>query len=300
MAKATSSPKKESSKKETSKKPRSKKVLKPAAKSLRDHTLAPGLDKRLVPSSVKRTTKEPARFTESSEHKEEKEIVIPKGKGKKLGDIEHIAAQINKRTRSDELLKLIHGTLLGKVTKKVEMKENLAAFCGVVYEDNKKGRINLENRLNTILLKPLRQINAFFGLSPEGVREDVVGRLADWLEKPKDTGETFEVPGEKTKRKRSSSRSRSRSSSPAKKKQKKKKDPNAPKRPTTAFFFFSGDRRDALRKKYPKEGVADIAKRLGEKWRKMSKEEKKEFEEKSGKDKQRYEKEMKKYEGGKK
>jgi len=299
MAKATSSPKKESSKKETPKK-RTKKVLKPAAKSLRDYSLASGLDKRLVPTSEKRTTKEPARFTESSEHKEEREIVIPKGKGKKLGDIEHIAAQINKRPRSDDLLKLIHGTLLGKVTKKVEVKENLGAFCGVVYEDNKKGRINLENKLNTILLKPLRQVNAFFGLSPEGEREDVVGRLADWLEKPKDTGETFEIPGEKTKRKRSSSRSRSRSSSPAKKKQKKKKDPNAPKRPTTAFFFYSADHRDALRKKNPKDGVADIAKKLGEKWRKMSKEDKKEYEEKAVKDKQRYEKEMKKYEGGKK
>ena len=38
---------------------------------------------------------------------------------------------------------------------------------------------------------------------------------------------------------------------PKQKKQKKKKDPNAPKRPTSAYFFFAGDVRPAIREENP-------------------------------------------------
>merc|ERR1712141_574734 len=50
------------------------------------------------------------------------------------------------------------------------------------------------------------------------------------------------------------------------KKQKRKKDPNAPKRPMTAFFLFCADRRDGLRQQYPDDRIGDIAKKLGTAW----------------------------------
>ncbi len=56
----------------------------------RDHTVAPGLDKRIAPISLgKRVPKEVDRFTEEASNREPKEVVIHKGKGKKLGDLEY-------------------------------------------------------------------------------------------------------------------------------------------------------------------------------------------------------------------
>lgn len=50
------------------------------------------------------------------------------------------------------------------------------------------------------------------------------------------------------------------------KKQKRKKDPNAPKRPQTAFFLMCADRRDALRAEFPDLRIGEIAKKLGAEW----------------------------------
>ncbi|KAF1760791.1 hypothetical protein GCK72_009041 [Caenorhabditis remanei] len=77
------------------------------------------------------------------------------------------------------------------------------------------------------------------------------------------------------------------------KKDKKEKDPNAPKRASTAYFqWFTANR---LKIKEDGDSVADVAKKGGAKWKSMSAEEKKEWEELAEKDKARYEAEMKEY-----
>jgi len=177
------------------------------------------------------------------------------------------------------------------MTKAAPAKEQLGKFSGVVYDDS-KGREHLEIKLNSFQLKPLREVLAFFGQDPAGEREDVVKRLADFLERPKASDETY-FTASSNKRKRSASRSKSRSKSPAKKK--KKKDPNAPKRPRSAYLYFCNAHRKDVSKKYPKEGITDIAKRLGALWHKTSAKDKKQFEDKAKKDKERYVKEMKAY-----
>ena len=45
---------------------------------------------------------------------------------------------------------------------------------------------------------------------------------------------------------------------------KKKKDPNAPKRPTTAFFFYCADNRGKIKEKNPDLKASEVAKKLGE------------------------------------
>jgi len=185
-------------------------------------------------------------------------------------------------------LRSVHGLLLGRASKKIDVKGNLLAFHGVVYDDD-KGRDNLEAKLNRLLLRLLRQIAAFFNLDPEGEREDLVKRVADFLEKPKDTGETFKIPGESKKR----SRSRSRSSSPARKKSKKDKK-TGPKRNKSAFMFFCQDKRADIVKKHPDFKVTEVAKKLGAAWGKLSASDKKPYEKDAAADKVRYEKEKKK------
>lgn len=46
------------------------------------------------------------------------------------------------------------------------------------------------------------------------------------------------------------------------------KDPNAPKRPLSAFFLFSQDERPDIKKKNPSLSVGDIAKEIGSRWKK--------------------------------
>ncbi|XWS39622.1 hypothetical protein CRYUN_Cryun18bG0070900 [Craigia yunnanensis] len=75
------------------------------------------------------------------------------------------------------------------------------------------------------------------------------------------------------------------------KKLKKGKDPNAPKRPPTAFFLFMDDFRKSYKEANPDaKGVTGVAKEGGEKWRSMSEEEKKPYFEKAAELKAEYEK----------
>lgn len=79
----------------------------------------------------------------------------------------------------------------------------------------------------------------------------------------------------------------------------KKKDPNAPKRPLSAFFLFCADERPAVKAAHPEFSVGDVAKEMGEKWSKVSAEAKAKYEASAAIEKQRYEKDMALYKSGK-
>ena len=80
---------------------------------------------------------------------------------------------------------------------------------------------------------------------------------------------------------------------------KKVKDPDLPKRPNSAYFIFSNEKRPSLMEKSKKENgkvaVTDVSKELGKMWKELNAKKKKPFEEKAVKDKERYEKEMAEY-----
>jgi len=79
------------------------------------------------------------------------------------------------------------------------------------------------------------------------------------------------------------------------KRTKKKKDPNAPKRPQSAFFLFCADHRGPLRQTNPSLSVGDIAKQLGKKWAECSTETRKKYSDQSDIEKAKYVKEIEKY-----
>uniref|UniRef100_A0A0G4G6D6 Fe2OG dioxygenase domain-containing protein n=1 Tax=Chromera velia CCMP2878 TaxID=1169474 RepID=A0A0G4G6D6_9ALVE len=85
--------------------------------------------------------------------------------------------------------------------------------------------------------------------------------------------------------------------SPAKKTTKVKKDPNAPKRPRSAYILFTADKRAEIIKKKPEmaKAITEIAKMCGEAWKKIGDKDKKKYQDLAEKDKARYEKEMKSY-----
>jgi len=259
--------------------------------------------KRLVPAADKRERKGISRYTDFGDtYRVEKPLVIHKGKGKKLGDCENVAKQINKRTRNDPLLKKIHTLLLGRVNKQTKIKDNLEEFSGVVYtEDYTQDK--LKTKLEKVHLVDIRSILGFFGQESKGTKDECIDNLVSFLEKPAASDLVVASP---KKRKRSaspsSSRSRSRSRSPVAKKARTKKDKNAPKRPLSAYMFFVKDARDDVVKEHGLKGseiVTEAGKILGAKWKKISAAEKKKYQAKADKDKERYQKEKKKYEAKK-
>ncbi|XP_051903074.1 high mobility group protein B1a [Hippocampus zosterae] len=78
-------------------------------------------------------------------------------------------------------------------------------------------------------------------------------------------------------------------------KKKKFKDPNAPKRPPSAFFIFCAEYRPKVKGETPGLTIGDVAKRLGEMWNRTSAENKQPFEKKAAKLKEKYEKDVAAY-----
>jgi len=76
---------------------------------------------------------------------------------------------------------------------------------------------------------------------------------------------------------------------------KKVKDPNAPKRPLTAFFLFCNDKRPGIKSDNPDFKVGDVAKELGRLWSECGSDMKAKYEAKAKADKVRYEKQLAEY-----
>lgn len=84
--------------------------------------------------------------------------------------------------------------------------------------------------------------------------------------------------------------------SSAKKKGKPVKDKNAPKKNLTSFLIYSNANRDKFKEKNPDLSFTDLAKLIGQQFKSLSEEEKKKWDAKAKKDKERYQQEMKEYE----
>ncbi|CAG7918079.1 unnamed protein product [Penicillium olsonii] len=94
----------------------------------------------------------------------------------------------------------------------------------------------------------------------------------------------FNMPKEKSTRK-----------APEKRQARRKKDPNAPKRGLSAYMFFANDNRDKVREENPGISFGQVGKQLGDKWKALSEDDRKPYDDKAAKDKKRYEEEKAAY-----
>ena len=109
--------------------------------------------------------------------------------------------------------------------------------------------------------------------------------------------------GDKKKRKKEKSKSKSPSKKSSKldsgkKKKKAKKDPNAPKKPMTAFFLYAATQRANIKDTNPEFSIGDIGKELGRRWKELSSEAKEPFESDAKRLKAEYDEKMKAYKKG--
>jgi len=74
-----------------------------------------------------------------------------------------------------------------------------------------------------------------------------------------------------------------------------KKDPNAPKRPVTAYICFNQAARAKLKEENPELSFGELGKLVGQKYKELAPEEKAKYDEKVSADKKRYEREMAEY-----
>eukprot|EP00577_Skeletonema_sp_RCC1716_P010409 CAMPEP_0113398806 /NCGR_PEP_ID=MMETSP0013_2-20120614/15181_1 /TAXON_ID=2843 ORGANISM="Skeletonema costatum, Strain 1716" /NCGR_SAMPLE_ID=MMETSP0013_2 /ASSEMBLY_ACC=CAM_ASM_000158 /LENGTH=823 /DNA_ID=CAMNT_0000283623 /DNA_START=183 /DNA_END=2654 /DNA_ORIENTATION=- /assembly_acc=CAM_ASM_000158 len=121
--------------------------------------------------------------------------------------------------------------------------------------------------------------------------------LAEYKKKAKKAEKTGSVKKKKSKKSKDVD---DEEASPKKRKavggkKKKKKDPNAPKNAKSAYLYFSSAKRDEIKAANPDATFGQIGKLLGEEWKKISDDDKVEFEEKAEEDKKRYKKEMEDY-----
>jgi len=79
-------------------------------------------------------------------------------------------------------------------------------------------------------------------------------------------------------------------------KKKKKKDPNAPKRASTAWIFYTSEKRPDLRDENPDKKMTELTTIMSEMWRNLTDEEKKPYKDMETKDRERYKLEMDEYE----
>jgi len=73
------------------------------------------------------------------------------------------------------------------------------------------------------------------------------------------------------------------------------KDPNAPKRPNTAYILFSNEIRAETKAANPNANQKEIVTLIGQKWKALSREDKKVYEDRYFADKERYDEELRAY-----
>eukprot|EP00467_Chlorarachnion_reptans_P024638 CAMPEP_0114489784 /NCGR_PEP_ID=MMETSP0109-20121206/2079_1 /TAXON_ID=29199 /ORGANISM="Chlorarachnion reptans, Strain CCCM449" /LENGTH=148 /DNA_ID=CAMNT_0001666329 /DNA_START=62 /DNA_END=508 /DNA_ORIENTATION=- len=76
---------------------------------------------------------------------------------------------------------------------------------------------------------------------------------------------------------------------------KKPRDPSAPKRASNAYMIFCKESRARLKEENPGLAFGKIGAKLGEIWRDMQPEEKRPYQERAARDRQRYKREMQEY-----
>ncbi|RLN32078.1 hypothetical protein BBJ28_00020208 [Nothophytophthora sp. Chile5] len=78
-------------------------------------------------------------------------------------------------------------------------------------------------------------------------------------------------------------------------KQRKKKDKNAPKRALSAFMFFSNDIRETVKREMPELEFLQISMEIGKRWKQITDEDRRPYDELAAADKRRYQEEKEEY-----
>jgi hypothetical protein len=142
----------------------------------------------------KRSRKPTLRLEISESLPAKKEIAIPQGHGKPLGEIEYINYQITHA--STDALSRMRNICFGRRGNKATIRKNLRAFKGFEFDLNSVEYRKHFNNLIKFKKDELRSISNILGLPATGRNTDHVERILNFLIKPIDEGK--KIPGRKS------------------------------------------------------------------------------------------------------
>lgn len=184
------------------------------------------------------------------------ELVIAKGAGLKLNEIDNIVTRMSWVTRAEPMLKSLHRALFaGHHPKEATVKHNIGEFSGFVSDADAD---TASAKFEAMESATLSEVLGLLDLEVSGTKAEKVDRIIAFLKKPHATGR-----GEPTK---GGKRRKSASGKKAGKKAAGKKA----KRGTSSFMLFCADQRADVVKKNPSAAFSEIGKLLGEAWRAAS------------------------------
>ncbi|OAQ22818.1 hypothetical protein K457DRAFT_279481 [Linnemannia elongata AG-77] len=140
-----------------------------------------------LPVTGPRERKKVERFAVPVVEKAEKKLVIPEGKGAKLGSIATVNANLDKLKSSDETVKGLHRLLFGRVAPSKSPKNDLKAFNGFEHLSEKEEEA-LEEKLGKWTVGGLRELIDVFNLEAGGDKDALLERLMVFLKSPEDSG----------------------------------------------------------------------------------------------------------------
>lgn len=187
----------------------------------------PTLDR---PSRERKTIE---RFVASNEKEVVKEFTIEKGRGTPLKDIPNVVYKLSKRSRADDVVRLLHVVLYGKRGKALQQKKNILQFSGFVWGENEeklkfkvKEKLDKYHKENLLNLCDLLDMHV---AKTSNKKEEVVAKLLEFLESPHVTTDVLleekvqTLKAKKRKRKNKGTPGKTRGRTPAKSPRKKQK-----------------------------------------------------------------------------
>lgn len=108
----------------------------------------------------------------------EKGIQIPKGSGTKLGDIEVIKQNLNRKLGSDKTVTALHKIVFDRVGEARNRKSNLRSFCG------SESVQNYEAKLKKFTNADLNEMTVLLGLSGGNEKTALATKISNFLVKP--------------------------------------------------------------------------------------------------------------------
>ena len=122
----------------------------------------------------------------------DKTIAIPKGTGVKLGEIEVISQNLNRKLASDKIVTMLHKIIFDRVGDARTRKSNLRSYNGTSLENG------FESKLQKFTNAELNEITSLLGLSGGNEKSALSSKISNFLIKP-----TFEAckSGGETKKK---------------------------------------------------------------------------------------------------
>ena len=203
-----------------------------------------------------------------AEVKVTEEIVVPKGSGERLGDIDNVKIKIDKLNGGSEELKTLHRLCYGRPGKQTTVKKFLRDFCGFAADADLAKKEETIGKLDGKMIKALLST---CDVSTSGTKKDNTSALAAFLQAPFASGKkSLAVKAGEKRKKAENKKARAEKKKGKRGKKAKAGGASALKRPPSAYLLYCNNKRAKVVGENPEAKATQIMQILAEKWKGIS------------------------------